>query len=375
MHAGRRTVRLNGMENSRALEESACQSVASLALALVDMPSVSGEEGELADAVEELLVRLSRYEVLRERNTIVARTHLGRSARILLAGHLDTVPIAGNVPGAVRDGQLWGRGSVDMKAGDAVFLQLARELAEPRVDLTYVFYDNEEVEAVKNGLGRVSRTHPEWLEADLAVLGEPTNGGIEGGCNGTLRVQLVAHGKAAHSARPWRGVNAIHALGEALRRLESYEPEIHAVDGLEYRESLLAVAVSGGRTLNSVPDEATLTVNFRFAPDRSEDDAVAHVRQFFAGLPLDVVVTDSAPAARPGMDHPEFAELAEHLRGFGAPPPVGKLGWTDVARFSALGIPAINCGPGDPLLAHQDDEACPMDQIEATYRAFVRWLD
>ena len=339
---------------------------------LVDIPSVSGEEGRIADEIEATLRRHGRLEVLRDGDAVVARTNLGKPVRILLAGHTDTVPVAGNVPGRLEGGVLWGRGSVDMKGGDAVLLHLATALREPRTDVTWVFYDHEEVEASLNGLGRLSRNHPDWLAADLAVLAEPTNGGIEGGCNGTLRVKVKASGVAAHSARPWTGENAVHKLLDALAFLANWQSEVHEVGGLEYRESLLAVGVSGGGGRNSVPDEAHVVVNFRYAPDRTEEEAQAYVRSAFSGY--DVEVLDSAPPAAPGMDHPEFVRLAELLREAGAGEPAAKLGWTDVARFSALGIPAINCGPGDPLLAHKDDEACPVEQIERLARVLGRWL-
>lgn len=346
--------------------------VVALAAQLVDIPSVSGDERKIADEIESTLRAQSHLEVLRDGDAVVARTNLGKPTRILLAGHTDTVPIADNLPGRLENGVLWGRGSVDMKGGDAVLLHLAASVREPRTDVTWVFYDHEEVEATLNGLGRLSRNHPEWLAADLAVLAEPTDGGIEGGCNGTLRVKVSAKGVAAHSARPWTGDNAVHKLVDALTFLANWQAEVHEVGGLEYRESLLAVGISGGGARNSVPDAAHVVVNFRYAPDRTEEEAQAYVRSAFSGY--DIEVLDSAPPAAPGMDDPEFVRLAELLREAGASEPRAKLGWTDVARFSALGLPAINCGPGDPLLAHKDDEACPVEQIERLARVLGRWL-
>ena len=346
--------------------------VVALAAQLVDIPSVSGDERKIADEIESTLRAQSHLEVLRDGDAVVARTNLGKPTRILLAGHTDTVPIADNLPGRLENGVLWGRGSVDMKGGDAVLLHLAASVREPRTDVTWVFYDHEEVEATLNGLGRLSRNHPEWLAADLAVLAEPTDGGIEGGCNGTLRVKVSAKGVAAHSARPWTGDNAVHKLVDALTFLANWQAEVHEVGGLEYRESLLAVGISGGGARNSVPDAAHVVVNFRYAPDRTEEEAQAYVRSAFSGY--DIEVLDSAPPAAPGMDDPEFVRLAELLREAGASEPRAKLGWTDVARFSALGLPAINCGPGDPLLAHKDDEACPVEQIERLARVLGRGL-
>ena len=276
--------------------------VVTLTRQVCDVPSVSGDETALADAVEAALREHPHLEVLRDGDAVVARTHLGRERRVVVAGHLDTVPVADNLPTRLEGDVLWGRGTVDMKGGVAVALSLAASLAEPVHDVTWVFYDHEEVDADLNGLGRIARQHPDWLAGDFAVLGEPSDGGLEGGCNGTLRVEVRLTGVAAHSARSWVGVNAVHAAGEVLRRLEAYEPATVEVDGLAYREGMNAVLVSGGVATNVVPDSCVVTVNYRFAPSRSVDEAVAHVRELFAGY--DVVVTDSAPGARPGLDAP-----------------------------------------------------------------------
>jgi succinyl-diaminopimelate desuccinylase len=259
-----------------------------------------------------------------------------------------------------------------MKSGVAVMLSLAAALARPSYDVTWVFYDHEEVEAEKNGLGRIAAAHRQWLAADFAILGEPTAAGVEGGCNGTLRAQVHVPGVAAHSARAWTGVNAIHRAGEVLRRLSAYQPATVAVDGLEYREGLNAVLISGGTAGNVIPDSCTVTVNYRFAPSRSVEQAEAHVREVLAGF--DVTVVDAAAGARPGLEHPAARGFVDAVLGTTGRAPVAKLGWTDVARFSALGIPAVNFGPGDPLLAHTADERCPVDQIETVRAALHAWL-
>lgn len=356
-----------------------------LTAALVDIPSVSGGETAIADAVEAALASAPHLEVLRDGDAVVARTHLGRPHRVVVAGHLDTVPIVDNVPSEriVRHGapHVRGRGSVDMKAGVAVALHLALTLDSPRHDVTWVFYDHEEVAAELNGLGRLVEHHPDWLAGDFAVLGEPTSAGIEGGCNGTLRVRATFPGRAAHSARAWRGENAIHALAPVLTRLATFgHPEVE-VDGLTYRESLLAVGVSGGRAGNVVPDSAELLINYRFAPSRTGAEALEVVEGVLAGSGARVEVDDLAEGARPGMDTPLAAELIDALgrvrasRGMeGAVPLSAKVGWTDVARFSALGIPAVNLGPGDPLDAHTEDEAVPEEDVVITARAFEAWL-
>jgi succinyl-diaminopimelate desuccinylase len=347
-----------------------------LTAAICDLRSVSGEEQALADAVAEALGAVPHLEVLRDGDTVVARTHLGRPTRVVVAGHLDTVPVADNLPtrleGEGADAVLWGRGTVDMKGGVAVQLALAAALAEPTRDITWVFYDHEEVDASLNGLGRVAREHPEWLTADFAVLCEPTNAGLEGGCNGTLRAEVRVPGVAAHSARAWTGANAIHATAPVLARLAAYEPASVEVDGLVYREGLNAVLISGGVATNVVPDSCVVTVNYRFAPSRSVEEATAHVRELFTGY--EVVITDSAAGARPGLDDPAAAEFAAAVLAVTGGAPAPKYGWTDVARFSALGIPAVNFGPGDPLLAHKDDERLPVAQLALCHDALRAWL-
>ncbi len=348
-----------------------------------DLESVSGNERALADAVEHLLRAQPHLEVLRDGDCVVARTHFGRDRRVVLAGHLDTVPLTDppNLPTRLvtdDDGTayLWGRGTVDMKAGVAVMLALAVDLGrpglEPTADLTFVFYDNEEVEAVKNGLGRLARNRPDLLAGDFAIVGEPSDGGIEGGCNGTIRVQVRTHGVTAHSARAWVGVNAIHLAAPILARLAAYEPREVDVDGLVYRESLGAVGIQGGIAGNVVPDSCVVTVNYRFAPSRSPQEAEEHLRELFEGF--DVEVTDVAAGARPGLDAPLARAFADAVLAVTGGEPRPKYGWTDVARFSELGIPAVNFGPGDPLLAHKDDEQVPVAQLAASRDALRAWL-
>lgn len=346
--------------------------VVELAAALCDTPSVSGEEAQLADAIEAALRALPHLRVDRDGDAVVARTMGGRARRVAIAGHIDTVPITHNVPSRRQlvDGvdTLIGRGSVDMKGGVAVQLALAATLAEPSVDVTWIFYDHEEVESERNGLGRLARNRPELLAADFAVLCEPTNGVVEGGCNGTLRVKLRWHGVRAHSARPWAGQNAIHSLAPALATLSAWVPQDVEVDGLVYRESLNAVGIAGGVAGNVIPDLAELSVNYRFAPSRSGDEAIDRVRALFPDA--EVVVDDLAVGARPGLDAPLAQQFLAAVGGDARP----KYGWTDVARFSELGIPAVNYGPGDATRAHTDDEAVPVEQIRACERGLRAWL-
>jgi succinyl-diaminopimelate desuccinylase len=339
-----------------------------LTAALVDFASVSGSEGPLADEVEKALTALANYEISRDGDTLVARTNFGKAHRIVLAGHLDTVPIADNVPSRLDGDKLYGCGTSDMKSGVAVLLHLAATVADPAYDLTLVLYDNEEVEAEKNGLLRVSRNHPDWLAADFAVLLEPTGGTVEGGCQGTMRAKVTTHGKRAHSARSWHGENAIHGAAGILETLNDYTPRIKDIDGCVYREGLNAVRIEGGVAGNVIPDRCDVTVNYRFAPDRSEKDAEQHLREVFAGY--EVTLTDSAPGALPGLSEPAAANFVEALRTTVQ----AKLGWTDVARFATLGIPAVNFGPGDPNLAHQAGEFVETRQIIASAEALRRYL-
>lgn len=359
--------------------------------------SVSDDETPLADLIEAFLAeQCPHLTVRRHGDTLVASTELGRDRRVILAGHIDTVPVIDNFPprwlepgdplirpeiARAHPGErvMWGRGATDMKASDAVLLYLAATLTEPRTDLTYVFYDHEEVAAEQNGLRKVVEAHPDWIRGDFAIIGEPTGCGIEGGCNGTIRFDVVTHGVAAHSARAWMGENAIHKAAEILNRLNAYKPADVDVDGLTYREGLNATLISGGKGTNVIPDECRVHVNYRFAPDKTIGQAKALMMGADAGAELGngehmatggvfagygIEMKDESPSARPGMDSPFAVALAGLVRERTGREPLAKLGWTDVARFSQLGIPAVNLGAGDPLLAHKHDEQLPESDLE-----------
>jgi succinyl-diaminopimelate desuccinylase len=338
---------------------------------LVNIESVSGNEALIADAIEDALVELPHLTVQRFGHTIVARTDLGRDERVVIAGHIDTVPLNDNLP-ARRDpdgdGNLHGLGTCDMKGGVAIALRVAATLPEPNRDITFVFYECEEVEAERNGLFLLSQSHPDLLEADFAILMEPSDAVVEAGCQGTMRVDVLTRGERAHSARSWMGVNAIHGAAEVLARLNAYEPRTPVIDGLEYHEGLNAVFISGGVAGNVLPDECRISVNFRFAPDRSEEEALAHMREVFDGFEIEV--SDSAPAAMPGLTVPAAAAFIEAVGGKVNP----KFGWTDVARFGTLGVPAVNFGPGDPHLAHKQEEFVPIAHIGAVEAELRTWL-
>ena len=368
---------------------------------LCDIESVSGNEQAVADAIEASLADCVHLEIIRDGDAIVARTNLGRDRRVVIAGHIDTVPVNANLPTrfALRDGRfatssgtviaavpeearqgrlegrdddevayLWGRGTVDMKAGVAVQVKLAAELVAPAVDITWIWYDHEEVSESLNGLGRLARQRPELLAGDFAILGEPTNSQVEGGCNGNLRAEVRTFGLRAHSARAWVGHNAIHDAAPILDVLANYQPRDIEVDGLVYREGLNAVGITGGIAGNIIPDECMVHLNYRFAPSRSGAEAEAHVRELFPDF--EVTIVDLAEGARPGLTAPLARDFLAAVGG----EPMPKYGWTDVARFSALGIPAVNYGPGDPLKAHADDERVALDQITECERGLRAWL-
>ena len=358
-----------------------------LTAALVDIESVSHNETAIADAVEAALREVAQadesIEVLRIDNNVIARTHRGLPQRVILAGHLDTVPTADNVPstrGVDAQGRdtLFGCGTVDMKSGDAVYLHAFATLAasqELQRDLTLIMYECEEIAAEFNGLRHLSESHPELLTGDVALLGEPSGNVIEAGCQGSIRLRLTAHGTRAHSARAWLGDNAVHKLAPVLSRIAAYEPQTVDIDGLAYREGLNVVWLEAGVATNTLPDEAVLRVNFRFAPNRSADEAMAHFREVlgldeFAAEDLTVNVEDVSPGALPGL----HAAAAKELVAVAGDVVKPKFGWTDVARFSALGIPAVNFGPGDPAYCHKKDEQIPVECITALWEDLRRYL-
>ncbi|MCH4209784.1 succinyl-diaminopimelate desuccinylase [Bifidobacterium sp.] len=368
--------------------------------------SVSDDEGPLSDAVERFLRSLGHMRVRRHGDTVIADDIAGRGQHVVLAGHLDTVPVAGNFPprwlepgdpliradmAAQHPGErvMWGRGATDMKASDAVLLYLAAALRDPKYDLTYIFYDHEEVSAEKNGLRRLLDAHRDWVDGDFAIIAEPTSCGIEGGCNGTIRFDVVAHGVAAHSARAWLGDNAIHKAAEILRRLQAYEPQDVPVDGLTYREGINATLISGGTGTNVIPDECRVHVNYRFAPDKTIAQAKALVMGedcaaklgngdheatggMFAGFGIEM--HDESPSARPGMESPLAQSLAALVKKRTGRDPQAKLGWTDVARFTQLGIPAVNLGAGSALLAHKRDEQVALGDLTLLAGILREWL-
>lgn len=334
--------------------------------ALVAVRSVSRDERELADSVEARLRSSSHLLVDRVGDNVVARTMQGRSTRLVLGGHLDTVPANGNDVPRIEGEVLWGLGAADMKAGLAVMLALAERHAEPALDVTYVFYAREEIAASESGLIELHDARPDLLAGDVAILGEPTDGWIEAGCQGVLRMLVTLGGVRAHAARPWMGRNAIHRAGRLLSVLDAHESRRPEILGCRFREALLATRIEGGVAGNVVPDRVALELVHRFAPDRDADAAEAAVRDLLAPLLEDgdrIEVVDRAAAARPALDHPVVAALVER----GGLEVRAKLGWTDVARFAEWGVPAVNFGPGSSTLAHSPEERVDRASLEAVY--------
>lgn len=359
------------------------QGVVSLTLELIDIPSVSGDETAIADAVEKALRQCEWLEVFRFRNNVVAKTSLGRPSRVILAGHLDTVPAADNAKAlkilagevlpsdksVVPEDVLFGLGACDMKGGVAVAMRAATSISEPIFDVTYLFYECEEIESARNGLTLIAREHPEWLEADVAILLEPSNSVIEAGCQGTLRARVYSAGARAHSARSWLGTNAIHLLTGALATLNTYQAQEVLIDGLTYREGLNAVGIAGGVAGNVIPDEAYIDINYRYAPSKSAQDAQDHIVGLFSDY--EVAILDNAQGALPGLTQPAIQDLLARVGGQAS----AKLGWTDVARFSSLGIPAVNLGPADPGLAHSRNEHVTVAQLQKCEEIIFSWLN
>ncbi|MGF1648392.1 MAG: succinyl-diaminopimelate desuccinylase [Kineosporiaceae bacterium] len=347
---------------------------AALVESLVRIGSVSGDERAVADSVEAALRPVPWLEVVRDGDCVVARTDRRRPRRVVVAGHVDTVPLPpGGLDTRVADGVLRGRGAVDMLGGVAMALHVATTLDDPGPDVTYVFYDGEEVEAERNGLLRLARNRPGLLAGDVALLGEPTDLAVEGGCQGTVTVEVGVAGTAAHAARAWRGRNAVHEAAAVVARVAAAPQRRPVVGGLEYREGMQVVRIDGGGPArNVVPDRCTVVVNHRFAPDRDVDAATAALRAVVGEHPWRVV--DAAPAAAPGLDRPELARFAGLVAARTGRPTRAKLGWTDVARFTELGVPAVNFGPGHPELAHHDDEHVALADVVLAAEVLREWL-
>lgn len=343
--------------------------------ALIDIPSVSHHEQVITTHLEARLRSVPWLDVHRVGDNLIARTEGGHGARLLIGGHSDTVPVNENDTAIFEGDRVRGLGAADMKGGLAVLMALAEHVEPAAVDVTYLIYAREEVAIVHNGLREVFAERPELLtDVDVAILGEPTSASLEAGCQGTMRHQLTLRGQRAHTARAWMGTNAIHRLAAVLTTIAAYEPRRPLIDGCEYHEALQAVFVEGGVAGNVVPDHVTLTIGHRFAPDRSADEAEAHVWETIAPHMADgdtLERTDLSVGAMPGLNHPLLQSLIARNRL----EVKAKLGWTDVAFFAERGIPAANFGPGDAPLAHTQGEWVNRDSLDRAYGALFNLLN
>ena len=334
---------------------------------LVNIPSETGNEAAIAEWVAHRVGALRHGTLSRSGHSVVWRAARGGRPHVVLAGHLDTVPAQGNATARRRNGSLYGLGTTDMKSGDTVMLALLETLSpdDLRVDLTAVFYDAEEGPRERNGLTRLLADMSFLRDADLAILLEPTALRVELGCNGALNAEVRATGKSAHSARPWTGVNAVERAAPWLAEITRFPVTPVAVEGLTFHETLQVTTLRAGRARNVIPDELVANLNYRFPPDRTLADAEARVRALVPAE-FETRVVDAAPPGRVCASDPEVRAFVDR---FGVEV-AGKQGWTDVAQFTAAGVPAFNFGPGIPELAHQADEHCPVENLEVAYR----WL-
>ena len=344
------------------------QELGKLTLDLVNISSVSKDEKSIADSIEEALKKCNHLKLTRVNNSLVAQTSFGNKQRVVIAGHIDTVPANNNFPGKINNSEVVGLGSVDMKSGIAVALKLASEITSSNFDITYLFYESEEIETKFNGLELITKQQKDLLNCDFAILMEPTNGILEVGCQGSLRFEVSTSGKRSHSARWWNGENAIHKTNKILEILNNYKSREPEIDGYKFREGLQAVKINGGIAGNVVPDSVSVSINHRFAPDTSIDQATTNMKNLFKDF--NFLLVDAANAAPTGLSNPVIKDFVSSIGKSIAP----KFGWTDVARFASNGIPAINFGPGDPNLAHHPDEKVLISQINDVYESIKKWL-
>jgi succinyl-diaminopimelate desuccinylase len=337
---------------------------------LCSTPSPTGEERALCDAVEKRLAGRVPIERVGDSLVCAVRRETG-GPRVALAGHLDVVRTEHDGAPRVEGDKLYGPGAADMKSGLAAMLELVESgfTAQTAVDLTLVFYAREEGPFADNELGPVLERIPELGKVDLAVCLEPSDNKLQLGATGSIHAEVTFVGRTSHSARPWQGENAIHKAGPFLTDLTGRAPRESIIDGFSYRTVTSVTLAEGGRGRNIIPDRFKLNVNHRFAPDTSLDQAKRDVEELVAGR-AEVRFTDLSPAAPPFAEHP----LVRALRESGIVGVEPKQAWTDVARFAALGVPAVNFGPGEQGQAHQKNEWTSLAKLEAGYAILTRFL-
>lgn len=329
---------------------------------LVDIPSVTGEEAPLRDAIAARLKGMPQQAIAD--SLVVGKP---RDAALILAGHLDTVPLQGEIGARLDGDRVHGLGATDMKGGLAVMIHLVETLGAEKV--ACVFYAGEEGPLTGNQLTLVLDEAPWLRRSSAAVVLEPTDRAIEAGCQGVINAEVVFTGQSAHSARPWLGDNAITKAGAFLTSLRALEPEPHVVNGLEFLEVMSVTTARGGVARNVIPGEFVMNVNYRFAPDRSKDQAMGRLREACVAADR-IEVTDIAPAGSVDVDHPLFRAWIEST----GVPLRAKQGWTDVAQLSSAGLPAVNFGPGEPSLAHKPGESVRVSDLNWAYESLLDLL-
>ena len=342
-------------------------------LDLARIPSPIGEEAELCDHVEARLTRsLGDNAVSRFHDSLIVHAARREDApRLALVGHLDTVRTEHDGPARVEGNRLYGAGAADMKSGLAIMIELAERLDLGAIpcDLTLIFYEREEGPFDENRLGPILDAYPELHELDLAICLEHSDNEMQLGAMGTIHATFTFLGRTAHSARPWQGDNALYKAARFLAKLEEREPHDVELDGHLFREVMTPTVLQGGGPRNVIPGRAELNVNYRFAPGRTPEQALAELREF-AGDECDVEGTDLAPAAQPHADN----RYVQHLATCGVSGVRTKQAWTDVARFDAIGVPGVNLGPGTAAQAHQPNEYTELDHLADGYAIFERFF-
>ena len=348
--------------------------LASRALELVNISSVIGHEGPLADFVEAWAVaHYPREQVRRVSHSMLVGKTVDTRPSIALVGHLDTVPAhPGSGPARREGNRLFGLGSSDMKGALAVMMALAEQIDRPRlpVNLLLVLYEREEGPFQESGLGPLFALAPELGQLAFAIALEPTDGAVQVGCVGSLHATLSFHGQAAHSARPWQGKNAIHAAGSLLAELEARSRHEVVVNGHTFFEVMSVTLAKGGRARNVVPEAFELNLNYRFAPGKSLEEAQNDVTRLVAGR-CEIAFINLAPSGRVAVGNPHLDRLVR-LSGR---PAEAKQAWTDVARFSELGVDAVNYGPGETAQAHQRDESASASALDRCAQVLRKLLE
>lgn len=329
---------------------------------LVDIPSETGNETAIRDALADRLADLPARLV--NRSLVVGDPGPGK---VILAGHTDTVPLQGHVGARIEGGRLHGLGATDMKGGLAVMVHLLEDLGTGY--LVGVFYAGEEGPLSGNDLGMILDEIPEMLQAEAAIVMEPTNREVHAGCQGSINARVGFVGEPGHSARPWRAENAVTKAGPFLTMMHGLEAEPHPIEGLDFKEVMSVTRATGGVANNIIPGRFDLNVNYRFSPDRTMADAIERLRQVCAEAD-DFEVVDTAPAAYPEISHPLFSLLIEST----AAPVAHKQGWTDVAQFAERGVPAINFGPGETALAHKPGESIDLSDLDWAHQVLLDTL-